>query len=108
MDYTATYPNDYIRFHASDMILMLDTDATYLFTTKAWIRIERYYYLGNKPNSKPHPELKGAINIGCKKINHVLHPLLKQRQVFFHNLPNGHSNFDYNWSNESSSTSHSH
>ena len=30
MEYVDTYTNAYIHFHASDMILMLDTDAAYI------------------------------------------------------------------------------
>ena len=30
MDYLATYPNAYIRYYASDMILNIDSDAAYL------------------------------------------------------------------------------
>ena len=72
MDYVDKYPNDYTRFHAGDMILILDTYATYLVMTKAQSRIAGYYYLGNKPNAKPHPELNGAILIKCKTLKHVV------------------------------------
>ena len=72
LDYVATYPNAYIRFHASDMILMLDTDAAYLVMPKARSRIAGYYYLGNKATSQPHPELNGAILIECKTLRHVV------------------------------------
>ena len=30
MDYVATYPDTYFRFYASDMILTIDSDVTYL------------------------------------------------------------------------------
>ena len=63
MEYTAIYPNSYIRFHAIDMILILDTDAAYLFMPKSRSLIARYYYLVNKSNYKPHPELNGSIII---------------------------------------------
>ena len=66
MDYTATYPNDYTHFHVSDMILMIGTDAAYLVMPKERSQIAGYYYLGNKPNAKPHPELNGVILIKCK------------------------------------------
>ena len=39
MDYLATYPDAYIRYHASDMQPRIDTDAAYLFSLKAHSRI---------------------------------------------------------------------
>ena len=35
MDYLNTYPDAYIRFYASDMILHIDIDAAYLVAPKA-------------------------------------------------------------------------
>ena len=51
---------------------MLDTGAAYLVITKAQSRIAGYYYLGNKSNAKPHPELNGSIIIECKTLKHVV------------------------------------
>ena len=33
MDYAATFPNTYVRYYASDMILQVDSDAAYLVQT---------------------------------------------------------------------------
>ena len=33
MDYAATFPNTYVRYYASDMILNIDSDAAYLVAT---------------------------------------------------------------------------
>ena len=79
MYYAATYPNTYIRFYNSDMILMLDTDATYLVMPKSLSRIAGHYCLGNKTNAKPHPELNGAILAECKHLRILLHLLLNQK-----------------------------
>ena len=35
MYYVATYPNAYIRFRCSEMILMLDNDSTYIVIPKS-------------------------------------------------------------------------
>ena len=35
MDYVITYPNNYIRYYASDRILNIDSDAAYFFSPKA-------------------------------------------------------------------------
>ena len=63
MYYVATYTKACILFHASNMIIMLDTDDAYLFMPKSRSLIARYYYLVNKSNYKPHPELNGSIII---------------------------------------------
>ena len=80
MNYLDTYPNDYIHFHSIYMVLMLDTNAAYLVMPKAQSRISGYYYLGNKPNSKPHPELNRAILIEFKHLRMLFRQLLKQKQ----------------------------
>ena len=72
INYAATYTNAHIRFHASDMILTLHTDAAYLVITKAQSRIAGYYYPGNRPNAKYHPKLNGSVIIECKTLNHVV------------------------------------
>jgi hypothetical protein len=51
LDYLATHPDAKIRFHASDMILHIHSDASYLSVSKAISRLEGLFYLGyNPPN----------------------------------------------------------
>ena len=42
LDYLATHPNAAIRYHASDMILALDTEDSYLSNTNARSRAAAY------------------------------------------------------------------
>ena len=49
MDYLHTYPNAYIRFYASDMILHVDSDAAYLVAPKARSRIAGCFHLSEHP-----------------------------------------------------------
>ena len=72
LDYAATYPNTYVRFHASDMVLHVDTDAAYLVMPQARSRIAGYFYMGNEQGKTPHPELNGAVLIECKTLRHVV------------------------------------
>ena len=51
LDYAATYPNAFIRYYASEMILHVDSDAAYNVMPKARSRIAGYYYLAVKPNT---------------------------------------------------------
>ena len=54
LDYLATHPEAEIKFHASDMILNIHSDASYLSETRGRSRVGGYYFLGkttihNKP-----------------------------------------------------------
>ena len=56
LDYAATYQNASIRYHASDMVLHVDSDAVYLVMPQARSRIAGYYQLLD------YPTREGAIN----------------------------------------------
>ena len=72
MDYEATYPDTYIRFHASDMILNIDSDAAYLVAPKERRRVAGYFQLTSIPNIKEYPKLNGAVLVDCKTLHHVV------------------------------------
>jgi hypothetical protein len=74
MDYAATYPNAVIRYHASDMILHVDTDAAYLVLPKAKSRVAGHYYLSNHPptTGKPTPIPNGPIHTVCQTLKNVV------------------------------------
>ena len=48
MDYVYTYPNTFIRYYASDMVLHVDSDAAYLVAPRARSRVAGYFYMGNR------------------------------------------------------------
>jgi hypothetical protein len=48
LDYLATHPNATIRYHASDMILHIHSDASYLSVSIARSRLGVLFFLGNK------------------------------------------------------------
>jgi hypothetical protein len=53
LDYLSMHPDAKIRFHASDMILHIHSDASYLSVSKARCRLGGLFYLGyNPPNEK--------------------------------------------------------
>jgi len=72
MDYAATYPNVYVRFYASDMVLHIDSDAAYLVMPNAKSRIAGYFQLNNHPQRIAHPEVNGAILVICKALKYVV------------------------------------
>lgn len=73
LDFVSTYPNGKIRFHASDMILHIDTDAAYLVMPNAKSRVAGYYYLSSHPTNPPSKVPRnGAVLVECSTIKHVV------------------------------------
>ena len=72
MDYLNTYPNASIRYHASDMILHIDSDAAYLVAPKSRSRVAGFYYLSNHPTPQHQANLNGSILVECKTLRHVV------------------------------------
>jgi hypothetical protein len=59
LDYLATYPDATIRYHASDMVLHIHSDASYLSVSNARSRLGGLFFLGNK--SPKQETLSGSI-----------------------------------------------
>jgi hypothetical protein len=59
LDYLATHPDATIRYHASDMILHIHSDASYLSVSNARSRLRVLFFLGNK--SPEQDTLNGSI-----------------------------------------------
>jgi hypothetical protein len=56
LDYMATHPDAKIRYYASDMILNVHFDASYLSAHNSRSRAAGYFFLGSIPeNNKPIP-----------------------------------------------------
>jgi hypothetical protein len=77
MDYAASNPLSIIRYHASDMILYVHSDALYLSETRAYSRGAGHFFLSAQPiyPSKPPntiPTLNDPIHTMCKIINVVV------------------------------------
>ena len=69
LDYLATHPNAAIFYHSSNMILALDTNASYLSEPKARSRAAAYYFLTHKDR----PDFNNrAIDILSTVIKHVM------------------------------------
>ena len=63
LDYCATHPNAKIHFHASDMVLNIHSDASYLNAPEARSRIGGHYFLGWIPHDNIPIKLNGAIHV---------------------------------------------
>ena len=65
LDYAVTHPDAKIRYIASDMILQIHTDASYISEPKAGSRAAGHYFLGWLPQNNQPIRLNGAIYTLC-------------------------------------------
>ena len=71
LNYAATNPEAIVEFVASDMVLHIDTDASYLSESEARSRAGGYFYLGNQP-SQNKPIINGPIHIVSTIMRNVM------------------------------------
>jgi hypothetical protein len=80
LNYAATHPDAVVEFRASDMVLHIESDASYLSESKGRSRFVGYHYLSDTPTDPikaPHPDdpppmHNGAIDIPCQIMDHVM------------------------------------
>ena len=65
LDYMWTHPDAEIEFRASDMILNVHSDGSYLSAPKARSRAGGYYFLGSIPRDNEPIFLNGAFYVLC-------------------------------------------
>jgi hypothetical protein len=70
LNYLATHPDVAIRYHASDMILHIHSDTSYLLVSNAGSRLGGLFFLGNK--SPEQDTLNGSILNVASVINNVV------------------------------------
>jgi len=71
LDYLATHPDATIRYKASDMILNIHSDASYLSEPKAQSRAVGYFFLGWLPKEGSPIKINGAILTLCTFLKFV-------------------------------------
>jgi hypothetical protein len=72
LDYCATNPDAKVCFRASDMILNIHSDASYLSATRARSQVAGYYFLGSIPTDDAPIKLNGAILVFCGILKFVV------------------------------------
>jgi hypothetical protein len=77
MDYAACNPLSIIRYHASDMVLYVHSDASYLSETRARSRAAGHFFLSDTPVDPKEPPanlpaLNGPVHTMCKIIDVVV------------------------------------
>ena len=65
LDYMATHPDAKIRFYASDMVLNVHSDASYLTAPRARSRAGGHFFLGSLPKDGCPIKLNGAVLTLC-------------------------------------------
>jgi hypothetical protein len=88
LDYLATHPDATIRYHASDMILHIHSDASYLSVSNARSRLGGLFFLGNKSPEKD--KLIGSILNVASIIKKVVASAAESKVgACFHNAQSG-------------------
>jgi hypothetical protein len=71
LNYCSTHPETKIRYHASDMILHIHSDASYLSENEANTRAGGFFYMGSSINTDKKLT-NGEILIVSKVLKHVM------------------------------------
>jgi hypothetical protein len=88
LDYLATHPDAAIRYHVSDMILHIHSDASYLLVSNARSRLGGLFFLGNK--SPKQDTLNGSVlNVASVIKNVVASAEESEVGECFHNAQSG-------------------
>jgi hypothetical protein len=91
LNYCATHPDAVVRYSASDMVLHIESDASYLSAAKARSRSAGYHFLSDRPSDPPDPtaappKANGAINVHCTVMREVLASAAEaELAALFHN-----------------------
>ena len=76
LNYATTHPNAVLRYRASDMILHVHSDASYLNETNSKSRIAGHFFLSDKPKSTNmsfhNPILNAPIHTECRVLKLVV------------------------------------
>jgi hypothetical protein len=88
LDYLATHSDATIRYHASDMILHIHSNVSYLSVSNAQSRLGGLFFLGNK--SPEQDMLNGSIlNVAAVIKNVVASAAESEVRACFHNAQSG-------------------
>ncbi|KAL7480669.1 hypothetical protein ACHAW6_006340, partial [Cyclotella cf. meneghiniana] len=71
LDYMATHPDAQIRYYASDMVLNVHSDASYLSVRNAKSRAAGIFFLGSIPKNNEPIKLNGDIAVLCTILKFV-------------------------------------
>ncbi len=77
LNYCTTHPDATIHFHASDMVLWTQSDASYLTAPQGRSRAAGYSFLSSRPHSlptanDPTPPNNRPVHVLCQILHHVV------------------------------------
>lgn len=72
LNYAATHPNAIIEYQASDMILHIHTDASYLSESEARSRAAGYFFMSDTPEPNKTPTINGPVHIVSSILRNVM------------------------------------
>ena len=72
LDYLATHPNAVVRFRASDMVMNIHSDSSYLSEPKARSRACGHFFMGSLPKDGDPIKLNGALHTLCSILRFVV------------------------------------
>jgi hypothetical protein len=72
LDYLATHPNSTVRFHASNMILNIHLDTSYLSKANAHSRACGHFFMGWRADPTKLVKLNGAFFTLCAILRFVI------------------------------------
>jgi len=91
LNYCTTHPDATIHFHASDMILWMHSNASYLTAPQGCSHAAGYSYLSSRPHSpptatNPAPPDNGPVHVLCQILRHVVSSAAEaELGALFHN-----------------------
>ena len=87
LNYCASHPDATIRFQASDMLLAVESDASYLSVAKGRSRAAGYFYLTTRQTTPSSPfQPNGAVHVMCHIMREVLSSAAEaELGALFHN-----------------------
>ncbi len=72
LDYVSTDANTFLRYHKSNMILTVDSDAAYLVAPGAKSRIAGFFYFKQAPNGTILTPPNSPVHVECRYLRHVV------------------------------------
>jgi hypothetical protein len=90
LDYFGTHPDAKIQFRASDMVLNIHSDASYLTERNGRSRACRQFFMGSLPEDRKPIKLNGAFHTLCSILRFVVASAAEaELQMLFRNCQEG-------------------
>jgi hypothetical protein len=90
LNYCATFPDAILTYDASDMILRIQSDASYISNPKAKSRGKGYFYLSNNTDSPTDAQHNRPIYCFCQVLKNALSSAAEaEMSAMFENVMQG-------------------